>query len=48
MEFVASREDVAEIKTLIAEKETRTLRWLIGIIAVAAVSLLTVLLRTLL
>lgn len=48
MEFVASREDVAEIKKLIAEKENKTLQWLIGIIAVAAVSLLTVLLRTLL
>lgn len=46
MEHMATREDIASVKTLIAEKETTTLRWLIGIIAVAAISLLTVLIRT--
>ena len=53
MEHMATREDIAsvrtliaEVKTLIAEKETKTLRWLIGIIALAAISLLTVLIRT--
>ena len=46
MEHMATHEDIASVKTLIAEKETTTLRWLIGIIAVAAISLLTILIRT--
>ena len=46
MEHMATREDIASVKTLIAEKETTTLRWLIGIIALAAISLLTVLIWT--
>ena len=45
MEHMATREDIASVKTLIAEKETTTLRWLIGIIALAAISLLTILIR---
>ena len=45
MEHMATCEDIASVKTLIAEKETTTLRWLIGIIALAAISLLTVLIR---
>ena len=43
----AKREDVSEIKALIERKEwTTMLRWLIGVIAVAAISLLAALLRT--
>lgn len=46
LEHVATREDVAEIKALIERKESTMLRWLVGVIAVAAISLLAALLRT--
>lgn len=53
LEHTATREDVAEVKnlieqvkTLIERKESTMLRWLIGIIAIAAVSLMAALLRT--
>ena len=37
---VATREDIADLKTIIAEKETTSTRWLIGIIVSAVVALL--------
>jgi len=46
LEHAATREDVAEVKALIERKESTMLRWLIGIIAIAAVSLMAALLRT--
>ena len=46
LEHTAKREDVSEIKALIERKESTMLRWLVGVIAVAAISLLAALLRT--
>lgn len=46
MEHVATREDVSELKVLIERKESTMLRWLLGILAVAGVSVLAALLRT--
>lgn len=41
MKFMATREDVAEVKNLIAEKEATTLKWLTRLVTVASISLLT-------
>ena len=46
MEYMATREDVSEIKVLIERKESTMLRWLLSLVVVAVVSLLTVLVRT--
>ncbi len=46
MEHMATREDVAEVKTLIDRKEATMLRWLCGMVVVAAISLGVALVRT--
>ena len=46
MEYMATREDVAEVKTLIERKEATMLRWLGGMVVVAAISLGVALVRT--
>lgn len=45
MEHVATREDLEKIKTLIERKESTMLRWLLGIMAVAGISLVVALIR---
>ena len=45
MEHVATREDLAKIEVLIERKESTMLRWLLGIMAVAGVSLVVALIR---
>ena len=45
MEYVATREDVTKVEVLIERKETTMLRWLLGILAVAGVSLVVALIR---
>lgn len=45
MEHVATREDLAKIEVLIERKESTMLRWLLGILAVAGVSLVVALIR---
>ncbi len=44
---LARKQDISDLRTLIAEKETRTLRWLMGILATSVVALLAALVRTL-
>ena len=46
MDFMATREDVQEVKTLIERKEATMLRWLLGLLVVALVSLGVALVRT--
>ena len=36
MEFMATREDIAELKALIESKENRLLKWLVGTTIAAA------------
>ena len=45
MEHVATREDLAKIEVLIERKESTMLRWLLGIMAVAGISLVVALVR---
>ena len=45
MEYVATREDVTKVEVLIERKEATMLRWLLGILAVASVSLVVALIR---
>lgn len=45
MEYVATREDVTKVEVLIERKEATMLRWLLGILAVAGVSLIVALVR---
>ena len=45
MEHVATREDLKKVEVLIERKESTMLRWLLGIIAVAGVSLVVALIR---
>ena len=40
LQHLATKEDIQGIKTLIAEREARTLRWLTRIIVVAAASII--------
>ena len=51
MDYLATKEDIGEIKALIADRETRMLRWLVGTLGVAAVgmtaSVIATVLRTL-
>ena len=51
MDYLATKEDIGEVKTLIADLETRMLRWLVGTLGVAAVgmtaSVIATILRTL-
>ena len=46
MGYLATREDVSEIKVLIERKESTMLRWLLGLVVVAIVTLLAAILRT--
>lgn len=46
MDYMATREDVQEVKTLIERKEATMLRWLLGLLVVALVSLGVALVRT--
>ena len=46
MEYIATREDIANIKVLIERKETISLRWQLGILSTAAISLVIVIIRT--
>ena len=46
MEYVATREDVSEVKVLIERKESTMMRWLLGILAAAGISILVALVRT--
>ena len=46
LEHVATREGLAEVKVLIERKESTTMRWLLGIIAVALISVVVALIRT--
>ena len=39
MEYMATREDVSEVKVLIERKESTMTRWLLGILATAVISL---------
>ena len=51
MDCLATKEDIGEVKTRIADLETRMLRWLVGTLGVAAVgmtaSVIAAFLRTL-
>ena len=46
MDHMATREDVAEIKVLIGNREASMLRWLIGLVAFALISVVVSLIRT--
>ena len=46
LEHVATRESVADMKTLIERKESTMLRWLLGILATAAIALVVALIRS--
>ena len=39
MDYLATKEDIAEVKALIAGLETRMLRWLVGTLGVAALGM---------
>lgn len=39
IDYLATKEDIGEVKALIAERETRMLRWLIGTLGVAALGM---------
>ena len=41
LRHLATKEDVGEIKTLIARKEATHLRWLLGVLVTATISLIT-------
>lgn len=45
-ESLATKEDIQKVMTAIAEREAKTSRWLIGVIAGAGVSILAALIRT--
>ena len=46
LEHVATRESVADMKTLIERKESTMLRWLLGILATAAIALVVALIQS--
>ena len=46
LENMATRENLARIETSIAQREASMQRWLLGIIAMAAISLVVALIRT--
>ena len=46
LKHVATREDVEAIKTLIERKEATMLRWLLGLVGVAAITLVAAVIRT--
>ncbi len=40
MDYLATKEDIGEVKALIADLETRMLRWLVGTLGVAALGMI--------
>ena len=46
LQHLATKEDIRRIEGLIAQREASMLRWLIGILVVASVSLAVALIRT--
>ncbi len=46
LEYLPTKEDLEGIKTLIAEKESRMLKWMVGIMIAAVAAIGTALLRT--
>ncbi len=46
LEYMATREDISEIKALIEKKEASQIRWLVGLILVTMASLAVALIRT--
>ena len=45
LQHLATKEDIQRVEGLIAQREASMLRWLIGILAVASISLAVVLIR---
>ena len=39
IDYLATKEDISEVKTLIADRETRMLRWLVGTLGAAALGM---------
>ena len=48
IDYLATKEDIGEVKTLIADRETRMLRWLVGTLGVAAVGMTASVIATIL
>ena len=48
MDYLATREDIGEVKALIADRETRMLRWLVGTLGVAALGMTVSVIATIL
>lgn len=46
LEYLPTKEDLEGVKTLIAEKESRMLKWLVGTIIAAAATIGVALIRT--
>ena len=46
MGYVATKADIESVKTLIAERETTMLRWLMGMVAASALAVTIALVRT--
>lgn len=46
LEYLPTKEDLEGVKTLIAEKESRMLKWLVGTMIVAAATIVAALIRT--
>lgn len=46
LDYLATKEDIRRIEALIAQREAAMLRWLIGILSVAGISLAIALIRT--
>ena len=46
MKHMPTKEDLQEIKTLISDRESAMLKWLIGIVAVSLIAVLVALIRT--
>lgn len=46
LQYLATKEDIQRIEGLISRREASMLRWLIGIIAVASISLVVAMIRT--
>ena len=44
--YLATKEDIRRVEGLISQREASMLRWLIGIIAVAGISLVVAIIRT--
>ena len=46
LEYLPTKADLEGVKTLIAEKESRRLKWLVGTMIVAAATIVAALIRT--